>query len=231
MEKTRDLFKKIRDTKGTFHAKMGAIQDRNGMELTETEAIKKRWQDHTKELHGKDLNGPDDHDGVISLLEPDILECKVDGPWKASLQTKLLEVMEFQLSYFKSKKTMLLKCCTQYANKFGRLSSGRRTGKGQSSFQSQRAMPRIFSYHIIVLISHASKIRLKILQARLQQYMNLELPDVQAEFGKGREIRDQIVNIHWIIAKRKSSRKNIYFCFVDYAKDFDYVDHNKLENS
>ena len=127
---------------------------------------------------------------------------------------------------------MLLKCCTQYANMFGRLSSGHKTGKSQSSFQSQRAMPRIFNYCIIALISHASKVVLRILQARLQQYMNLEFPDVQAEFIKGRGIRDQIVNIHWIIAKRKRvPEKNIYFCFVDYTKAFDYMDHNKLENS
>ena len=77
--KTRDLFKKIRD-KGTSHAKMGSIKDRNGMDLTEKEDIKKRWQEHTEELHEKYLNGPNNHNGVISLLEPDILESKVDGP-------------------------------------------------------------------------------------------------------------------------------------------------------
>ena len=77
MGKTRDLFKKIRDTKGIFHAKMGTIKDRNGMDLTEAEDIKKRWQEYTEELYKKDLNDPDNHDGVITHLEPDILECKV----------------------------------------------------------------------------------------------------------------------------------------------------------
>ena len=77
MGKTRDLFKKIRDTKGTFHAKMGTIKDRNGMDLTEEEDIKKRWQEYTEELHKKDLHDPDNHDGVITHLELDILECKV----------------------------------------------------------------------------------------------------------------------------------------------------------
>ena len=77
MGKTGDLFKKIRDTKGTFHAKMGTIKDRNGMDLTETEDIKKRWQQYTEELYKKDLNDPDNHSGVITHLEPDILECKV----------------------------------------------------------------------------------------------------------------------------------------------------------
>ena len=77
MGKTRDLLKKIRDTKGAFHAKMGTIKDRNGMDLTEAEGIKKRWQEYTEELYKKDLHDPDNHDGVISHLGPDILECKV----------------------------------------------------------------------------------------------------------------------------------------------------------
>ena len=77
MGKTRDLFKKIRDTKGTFNAKMGSIKDRNGMDLTEAEDIKKRWQEYTEELYKKDLHDPDNNDGVITHLEPDILECEV----------------------------------------------------------------------------------------------------------------------------------------------------------
>ena len=77
MGNTRDLFKKIRDTKGTFHAKMGSIKDRNGMDLMEAEDIKKRWQEYTEELYKKDLHDPDNHDGVIIDLEPDILECEV----------------------------------------------------------------------------------------------------------------------------------------------------------
>ena len=97
MGKTRDLFKKIRDTKGTFYAKMGSIKARNDMDLTEAEYIKKRWQEYKKDLHD-----PDNHDGVITHLEPDILEWEVKWALKASLRTKLEEVMEFQLSYFKS---------------------------------------------------------------------------------------------------------------------------------
>ena len=102
MGKTRDLFKKIRDTKGTFHAKMGSIKDRNSMELTEAEDIKKRWKENTEELYKKDLHNPDNHDSVISHLEPDILECEVKWALGTSLPTKLVEVMEFQLIYFKS---------------------------------------------------------------------------------------------------------------------------------
>ena len=79
MGRTRDLFKKIRDAKGTFHAKMGSIKDRNGMDLTEAEDIKKRWQEYTEELYKKDLHDPDNHDGVITHLEPDMLEYEVKG--------------------------------------------------------------------------------------------------------------------------------------------------------
>ena len=102
MGKTRDLFKKIRDTKGTFQAKMGTIKDINDKDLTEAEDIKKRWQEYTEYLYIKDLHDSDNHDGVITCLEPDILECEVKWALGTSLQTKLVEVMEFQLSYFKS---------------------------------------------------------------------------------------------------------------------------------
>ena len=86
-------------------------------------------------------------------------------------------------------------------------------------------------YCTVALISHASKVMLKILQARLQQYVNHEIPDVPADFRKGRGTRDQIANICWIIKKAREFQKNIYFCFIDCAKAFDCVDHNKLENS
>ena len=101
MEKTRDLFKKIRDTRGLFHAKMGTIKGRNGRDLTEAEDIKKRWQEYT-ELYKKDLQYPDDQDGMIIHLEPDILECEVKWALESITTNKLVEVMEFQLSSFKS---------------------------------------------------------------------------------------------------------------------------------
>ena len=102
MGKTRDPFKKIRDTKGTCHAKMGSIKDRNGMDLTEAEDIKKRWQEYTEELYKKDLHDSDNLDGMITHLEPDILECEVKWPLGSITTKKLVKVMEFQLSYFKS---------------------------------------------------------------------------------------------------------------------------------
>ena len=103
MGKTRDLFKKIRDAKGTFHAKIGTIKDRNGMDLTEAKDIKKMWQEYSEEIYKKDLHDPDNHNIVITHLEPDILEREVSiGPQEASLRAKLVEVMEFQVSFFKS---------------------------------------------------------------------------------------------------------------------------------
>ena len=123
---------------------------------------------------------------------------------------------------------MLWKCCTQYASEFGKLSSGHRTGKGQFSFQSQRkAMPNVQTTAQLHS-SHTSKVMLKILQARLQQYVNRKFPDVQAGFRKGGGTRAQIGNSHWIIEKARQFQKNIYFCFIDYAKTIDRVDHNKL---
>ena len=101
--KTRDLFRKIRDTKGILYAKMGRIKDRSGTDLKEAGDIKKRWQEHTGELYKKDLHDLDKHNNVIIHLQPDILECEVKcGSSEVSLQTKLVEVMEFQVSYFKS---------------------------------------------------------------------------------------------------------------------------------
>ena len=138
--------------------------------------------------------------------------------------------MEFQLSYFKSWKMMLWKWCTQYASKFGKLSNGHRTGKRSVFILTPKNSntKECSNYWTIALISHASKVMLKILQARLQQYVSHELLDVQAGFRKGRGTRDQTATISWIIEKAREFQKNIYFCFIDYAKDFDHVDHNKL---
>ena len=150
MGKTRDLFKKVGDTKGTFHANMSTIKDRNGMDLTEAEDIKKRWQECTEELYKTDLNVPDNHDGVITHLEPNILECEVKWDLGSITMNKAsggdgIPVELFQILEDDAVKVLLFFyfLCTQYASKFGKLSSGHRIGKGQFSFQSQRkAMPK-----------------------------------------------------------------------------------------
>ena len=141
MGKTRDLIKKMRDTKGTLHANMASIKDRNGRDLTEVEDIK-RWQEYTEKLQKRSSQPRKSWECDHSP------RARHPGMWsqvglRKHHYKQLVEVMEFQLSYFTSWKMMLWKCCTQYASKFGKLSSGHRTGKGQFSFKSQRkAIPK-----------------------------------------------------------------------------------------
>ena len=142
MGKTRGLFKKIGDVKGKFHAKMDIIKDRNGKDLREAEEIKKRLQDYSEELCKKGLNDWDNHDGVVTHLESDILEYEVNWALGSITRNKSNGGDGTPAELFQILKMILLKCCSHYASKFGKLSSGHRTGKGQFSFQSQRkAMP------------------------------------------------------------------------------------------
>ena len=123
---------------------MGIIKDRNGMYLTEAEDIEKRWKEYTEELHKKDLHDPDNHHGMITHLDPDILECEVKCALGSIVTNKAIGGEGIPAELCQVLKMMLLKCCIQYANKFGKLSSGHRTGKSQYSLQSQiKAMPTI----------------------------------------------------------------------------------------
>ena len=132
--------------------------------------------------------------------------------------------MEFQWSYFKSWKLMLWKCCTQYASKFGKQQWPQDWKRSVFIPIPKKGNAKECSnYRTIALISHASKVMLKILQDRLQQYVNRGLPDVQAGFRKGRGTRDQIANIRWIMEKAREFQKNFYFCFIDYAKAFVWI--------
>ena len=143
MGKSRDLFKKIRDTKGPFHAKVGTIKDRNGMDLTDAEDIKKRWQEYT-ELYKKDLHNPGSHDGMITNLEPDILECEVKWTLESITTNKASRGDGIPVELFQILKDDAVKVLHSVCQKFGKLTSGHRTGKGQFSFQSQRkAMPKM----------------------------------------------------------------------------------------
>ena len=231
MGKTRDVFKKIGDIKKTFHARMGMIKDRNSKDLTEAEEIKKRWQEYTEELYKKDLNDADNLDGVITHLEPDILECEVKGALGSTTLNKASGSDAIPAELFqvlKDDAIQILKCWTQYARKFGKLRMA--TGLENVSFHSnlkEDDTKECSNYHTIVLISHASKFMLKILQARLHQYMSWELADLQVGLKKAEE-SDQTANIYWIMEKARKFQENIYFCFIDYAKAIDCVDHNKL---
>uniref|UniRef100_A0A8B9X3I9 Reverse transcriptase domain-containing protein n=1 Tax=Bos mutus grunniens TaxID=30521 RepID=A0A8B9X3I9_BOSMU len=230
MGKTRDLFKKIRDTKGTFHAKMGSIKDRNGMDLTEAEDIKKRWQEYTEELYKKDLHDPDNHDGVITDLEPDILECEVKWALESITTNKASGGDGIPVELFQILKDDAVKVLHSICQQIWKSQQWPQDWK-RSVFipiPKKGNAKECSNYRTIALISHGSKVMLKSLQTRLQQYVNRELPDVQAGFRKGRGTRDQIANICWIMEKAREFQKNISFCFIDYAKAFDCVDHNKL---
>ena len=197
MGKTRDFFKKIKDTKGTFHAKMGLIKDRNAMDLMEAEDIKKRWQEYTEELYKKDLHNPDNHDGVITHLEPDTLEWEVKWALGSITTNKAsggdgIQVELFQFLKDDAVKVLHSKCqqtwkTQQWPQDWKRSVFIPIPQKGNAKECS--------NYCTIALISHVNKVMLKILQARLQRYVNRELPDVQTGFRKGRGTRDQIANI------------------------------------
>ena len=138
MGKTRDLFKKTRDTKGTFHAKMGSIKDRYGMDLRETKDIKKRWQEYTEELHKKDFHDPDNDDGVITHLEPDILECEVKWALESITTNKASGGDGIPAETFQILNDDAVKVLHSICQQIWKLSSGHRTRKGQFLFQSQR---------------------------------------------------------------------------------------------
>ena len=177
--------------------------------LTEAEDIKKWWQKYTEELQKKDLHNPDNHDGVITHLEPDILECKVKWTLGSITINKAsggdgIPVELFQILNDDAVK-VLHSICQQFWKTQQWPQDRKRSvfipipKKGNAKEGSD--------YHTIALISHSSKVMLKILQAGLQQFVNCEIPDVQAGFRKGRGTRDQIDNIHWIIEKASEFQK------------------------
>ena len=198
MGKTRDLFKKIRDMKGTFHAKMGTIKDRNGMDLTEANNIKKRWQEYIGELYQKkDLNNPDDHNGVITHLEPDILECKVKQALGSIIMNKIIGGDGIPDELFQILKDDAVKVLHSIHQQIWKIQQWPQDWKGQFHSNHKESNGKECSnYRIIALISHASKIMFKILQVRLQQYVKQEFQDVQTGFRKGRVTRDQFANIN-----------------------------------
>ena len=200
------------------------------MDLTEAEDIKKRWQEYTEELYKKDLHDPDNHKGVITHIEPDILECKVKRALGNIIMNKASGGDGIPVELFLILKNDAVKVLHSLCQQIWKTQEWPQDCK-RSVFIPipKKGNDKEYSnYRTIALILHASKVMLKILQARLQQYVNHEIPDVQAGFSKGRGSRDQIANICWITEKAREFQKNIYFCFNDYTKAFDCVDHNKL---
>ena len=216
MEKTRNLsfflilffnftilywFCHISKLKGTFHAKMGTVKDRNGMDLKEAEDIKKRWQEYTEELYKKDLHDPDNHNGVITHLEPDILECEVKWALESITTDKASGGDGIPVELFQILKADAVKVLHTICQQIWKTRQWPQDWKRSVFIPILKKGKECLNCHTVALISHTSKVMLKILQARLQQYVNRELPDVQAGFRKCRGIRDQIANICWIIEK------------------------------
>ena len=204
------------------------------MDVTEAEDIKKRWQEYTEELQKKYLHCPENHDGVITHLEPDILEFKVKWALGSITMNKATGGDGIPVELFQILKDDAVTVLHSICQQIWKTQQWPQDCK-RSVFipVPKKGNPKECSnYCTIAFISHTSnKVMLKILQARLQQYMNCECPDVPDGFRKGRGTRDKIANTHWIIKKAREFQKNIYFCFIDYAKAFDCVDYNKLENS
>ena len=179
------------------------------MDLTEAKDIKKRWQEYTEELYKKDLHDQDNHNGVIIHLEPNILEYEVKWALGSIIMNKVSGGDRIPVELFQILKddtvTVLHSICQQIWT-----TQQWPQGWKMSLFipnQKKGNAKECSKYWTFILISHTSKVMLKILQARLQQYMNSELPDVQAGFRKGRGTRDQIANIHWIIEKAREFRE------------------------
>ena len=202
--KTRDLVKKITDTKGTFYAKMDSIKDRNDMDLTEAEDIKKRWQEYTEELYKKDLHDQNNHDGVITHLEPDILECEVKGALGSIATNKASGGDGIPVELFQILEDDAVKVLHSICQQIWKTQQWPQGWK-RSVFiliPKKDNAKECSNYGTIALISHASKVMLKILQARLRWCMNCE-----AGFRKDRGTRDQIANIHCIIEKAREFQK------------------------
>ena len=194
---------------------MGKIKDRNTIALTEAEDIKKRWQEYPEELYREGLNDSDNHDGVITHLKSDILDCKVKWALGSITMNKAsggdgIPVELFQILKDDAVKVLHSICwqiwkTQQWPQDWKRSVFIPVPKKGNTKECS--------NYCTIALISHAGKVILKILQARLQQYVNCELPDVQAGFRKGRGTRDQTANIRWIIKKARVPEKHLFLLY------------------
>ena len=188
---------------------MGSIKDRNGRDLTEAEDIKKRWQEYTEELHKKDLHDQDYHNGVITHLEPDILEGEVKWALGRITMNKASRGDGIPVELFQILKDDAVKVLHSICQQIWKTQPWPRDWKSSVFIPIPKKgnAKECSNYHTIALISHASKVMLKILQARLQQYVNGEFPDVQAGFRKGRGTRDQMTTSVRSLKKQESSRK------------------------
>ena len=182
---------------------MGSIKDRNGMDLREAEDIKERWQEYTKELYKIDLHNPDNHDGVITHLKPDILEYEVKWALGSITMNKATRDDGIPVELFQILKDDTVKVLHSLCQQIWKIQKWPQDWK-RSVFipiPKKGSAKKCSNYHKIVFISHTNNVMLKNLQARLQQSLNQEFPDVQDGFRKGRGTRDDIANIRWISVK------------------------------
>ena len=192
-----------------------AQQRKETMDLTEAEDIKKKWQEYTEELYKKDLHNPHNHDGVITHLKPDILECEVKWALGSITMNKASGGDGIPVDLFQILKDDAVKAPHSIWQQIWK------TQQWPQAWKTSVFIPipkkgnakECSNYHTIALISHASKVMLKILQARLQQYWNHELPDVQGGFIKGRGTRDQVANTCWIIKKARVPEKHLFLLY------------------
>ena len=217
MGKTGDLFKKIRDTKGTFHAKMGSIKDRNGMDLTEAEDIKKKWQEYTEELYKKDLQDPDNHNGVITHphLEPDILECEVKWALESITMNKTSGGDGIPVELFQILKDDAVKMLYSICQQIWKIQQWPQDWKRAVFILiSKKGNAKECSdYFTIALISHASKEMLKILQARLQQYMNENFQKFKLVLEKAEEPEIKLPTSAGSSKKQEISVKHLFLLY------------------
>ena len=209
MGKTRDLVTKIRATKGTFHAKMGTIKDRNGLDLTEAEDIKKRWQEYTEELYKKDLHDPDNHDGVITHLEPDILECEVKWALESITTNKASGSDGIPVELFQTLKDDAVKVLHSICQQIWKTQQWPQDWKMSVFIPNPKKgnAKECLNYRTIALISHASKVMLEILQARLQQYVTVNFLMFKLVLEKAEEPEMKVPTSAASWKKQQSFRK------------------------
>ena len=188
---------------------MGTIKGRNGMDLTEAKDIKKRWQEYTEEQYKKDLHDPDNHDGLITHLEPDILEREVKWALQSITTNKASGGNGIPVELFQTLKHDAVKVLHSICQQIWKTQQWPQDWKRSVFIPIPKKVKakECSNYHTIVLISHGSKVMLKIVQARLQQYMNCEIPDVQAGLGKAEEPEIKLPTSAGSLKKQESSRK------------------------
>ena len=219
MGKTRDLFKKIRDFKGIFHAKMGSIKDRNGMDLTQAEDIKK-WQGYTEELYKKDLHDPDDHDGVITHLEPDILECEVKWGLGSITTNKASGGDGIPVDLFQILKDDAVKVLHSIRQQICKMQQWPQDWK-RSVFipiPKKGNAKECSNYYTIALISHASKVMLKISKPRFNNTWTVKFQMFKLVLEKAEEPEIKLPTSAASSKKQESSRKTSIYALLTMPK-------------